>query len=36
MIHFYDKKEVDLIDLEAARYMVAQKIDDDHLKLSLK
>ncbi|CAO3615177.1 unnamed protein product [Mucor hiemalis] len=36
MIHLYDKKEVDLIDLEAARYMVAQKIDDDHLKLSLK
>lgn len=36
MIYFYDKKEIDLIDLEAARYMVAQKINDDHLKLSVE
>jgi hypothetical protein len=32
----FDEKEVDLIGMEAARYILTQKVNNDHLKLLAK
>lgn len=36
VVFLIDKKEIDLADMEAARYMATQKINDDHLKLFIE